>query len=185
MKKLLGIVSDIFLLNFLLIIFIIPLLVSFNLDPKLYNAGASNVAGVSTSRNNSENDFVIERNFSSSDRVFINDFTKENGKYSVNFHIAPGNQLDEHFSIGEIINNNSELVRVRAEVFSDRREIEDVFIYVRKGDLMYQLYDGDNYKEAELDINSNSNDEFQIVFTSDLAIKYFFDVELSLNTINY
>ena len=73
MKRLLTILTDAFLFSFLLIILAMPVLVSFNLDPRFYLVEQSGVAGVSDVKGRDLIKFSIKEDFTKSERIFYTD----------------------------------------------------------------------------------------------------------------
>ena len=102
MKKFFEFGSEIFLFLFLLLIFTVPILVSFNLDPQVYNENKeSNVAGVNSNSNKAT--FFLNDSFSS-ERVRIEKIYASETAQELEINIPRGSMLNENIELASFSN---------------------------------------------------------------------------------
>ena len=175
-KKLFGIFGDMFLFSLLLIIFLLPLLVSFILDPRLYRENPTDVAGVSDDELSSQSDFIIEEELKRSERVSILDSEKKKSLYEVKFKISGGDQFDETLKIGKVLNKGNRPARYILDLFADKEAIKGVSVQLEIDEVKHTLFDKNTFAEKHFVIEAQGQRELTIKILSDFAIRY--DIEL-------
>lgn len=173
-----------FLFSFLLIILVVPLLVSFNLDPQVYQANAPKVAGVATIVNDDIIDFIIEEDINASNRIFIDDSKKEGNKYEMSFKIAPGSDLNDSLRIGKIINKGSKNINLGINLFSDKKAIEGVNVSAKLNNEEQLLFNGEEFRTVRFELEPDGVGELEIKLNSDFAVKYSVEMKVEVCGVN-
>lgn len=184
MKKLLQTFSDVFLFSLLIIIFLMPLLVSFNLDPKLYIDKAPQIAGASDVITSSEIDFDIEENFTKSQRITIQNSSKSKNIYEVEFKVNNGGKLEDTLDIGKVTNNSNHTLRFVLNLFSDNEALKGIKVVIGLKESEYTLFNGETSESLEFSLNPQAQENLQMKLISDFPINYDQDMKLELRALS-
>lgn len=187
MRKLLSVLGDLFLFSFLIVIFILPILVSFNLDPKVYTSKSPQVAGVSNDRKNtpySDSNYTFNEILSSTDGIIVTDSDKVEDTYEVKAKLVSGYKSYESLSLGEVINNSSETLNIQIKLYLDEDALKGSIISANMNNEKIELFDGDNsFKQIySLDPNESVPIEFEFNFPDPIYFESF--VKLEINFLN-
>ncbi len=138
MKKLLSLIIDSFLFVFLITILIVPVVVSFNLEPRVTNNVNSSVAGVKDERSY----VLIEENLEMSENVKIVDLSNVGSSYNVNLTLLSGNDKRAFLVLGNLINKSDTKNAYKISIYDTKKEVEDLdlIIYVSVEGRRYNLY---------------------------------------------
>jgi len=172
MKKLLTLGTDVFLFTFLVVILIMPLLVSFNLDPQLYEAVRSHVAGVQTISSEENNGMIFEDANTTSMRI-----RREKGKHGTNAYILDysliaGSPFDETILLGTASNPAQENVTYVVNIYGAREGLADMRIFLVADEEQFVLFDGIDFHEAIVSVEALSQKDFSLNIRSDVSVYF-------------
>jgi len=172
MKKLLKLSFDIILFSFLILIFLIPFVVSLNLDPKLYEKPNSDVAGVSTSIDETSSYIEFSEFFKSNDRLFIRNSTYQNNTYKIDFKYTKGDRAENTFELGKINNSLGRDITVNIDIWGPENNFADLLIDIKVNDQEYNLLENSKSTNLNILIPSNSNSNIYLDIKSKQTINY-------------
>jgi hypothetical protein len=179
MKKLLDILVDIMLFSFLLIILAMPFLVSFNLDPVLYKAKSSKVAGVSSSTFTT---FTLNESFSTSQKFFVKESSNDNNTYTLTLTLSAGNKFNDSFSIGDILNQTDSSQTLQAKIYGKKQELKGINISLTIGETNATLFNGIDSSQKEFVLQPQTKQTVNLQVQSNQSFAYPIEVKLEIKT---
>lgn len=179
MKKTFGFLVDSFLLIFLLVIFIVPVIVSFNLDPQLLQNSSTSVAGVSDFSGNEEV-LNFQVNTAGSLRAKVEQSKVKGNSMTIRYSIQKGGILNEEISVGKVVNNGKEGVRIQASVLIDEKRIKETRAYLLIREEKYRLLNETEELGKEFSINPGEEIYPKLVLESDVPLNFSRDLVLEI-----
>lgn len=180
MKKLLGIGIDFVLFLFLFIIFAVPVLVSFNLDPQLYFPEKPEVAGAETVIGQNGVNFGVEEELTTSPGILYLSSKREANEYEARFRILPGADVKQNFSIGHVKNSSPEPLKILTRLYGAKHALEGSNIYVVLNDESYMVFENGEFSEQVINIQGESDAQISLVVDSEISSQFQSDLRLEI-----
>lgn len=184
MKKFLGVASEIFLFCFLLLIFVIPVLVSLNLDPQLLRLESTQVAGVMDDNKDYLLNYIVEENLSATDGVLDMESTRINNYYNLDFRVMSNLPLDEEIDIGFLKNNSANEIDFTIGVISDFEALRGLEVEAIIGDKKYIVFNGSKFVEADFTLEDGGSSSITLLVKSNVPIQYPIDMKFDLRSVS-
>lgn len=184
MKKFLGVASEIFLFCFLLLIFVIPVLVSLNLDPQLLRLERTQVAGVMDDNKEYLLNYIVEENLSATDSILDMTSTRTNNYYNIDFRVISNLALNERIDIGILENNSSNKIDFTMGVISDIEALRGLEVEAIIGDKKYILFNGSKFVETDFTLEDGGSSSIILLIKSDVPIQYPVDIKFDLRSVS-
>ncbi|MDD3647865.1 MAG: hypothetical protein PHS44_05210 [Candidatus Dojkabacteria bacterium] len=184
MRKLLEIGVDAILFLFLLIIFAVPLLVSFNLDPELYYPEQPDVAGVSRVAGDSIYRFRLTEKFDMSNHIIVTESAREGNLYRINFRVLPENSAVEYLKIGDLVNESGVNARYSCQLFGTESALSGSSVWLRYAEQEQLLFDGESFKKVDLQLVSGDTIELTVLYDSEKTNHFETNLELEIRGIS-
>lgn len=165
-KKISGATLDVFLFCFLLLILVMPMLVSFNLDPKLYVEEGQNVAGVADTTQTRR--LLFRESTINSEQIAVDDTAISNDSYRSTIHIHKGVPINQTISLGTIENPTNEDRTYLVQLFGNTEEIEG-FKISAFGEI---LFDGNELLPAKIKIKQKMSQSISLHISSETPVNY-------------
>ncbi len=166
MQKLLEILGDCFLFIFFLLIVLLPVIVSFNLDPQLYQV-ESKIAGVS--------DFIGGQNslfsFKLKDKNAVDSFDEEVNRYTARLVLDSLDDREQSFTLGTLTNESSKSVKINVEILL-QGESDNMRIYLQTGDKRSLLLGKGNSSKTDFMLKKNAEAHLELISFSKVPIHY-------------
>lgn len=172
MNKLLGLFSDLFLFVFLLLILLMPLIISFNLDPQVHEGEKYYVAGVSDIYSNNNVNYTFTEENMSSDQLVKENIKRINNRYELTYKLMPGDLSDEKVFLGTLENKSDEKLKYDIHLYGERDDLKGISIYILLKDQRYILFDGENFNNINFLAEPFSEISFIVEINSNTAIYY-------------
>ncbi|MBN2016007.1 hypothetical protein JW766_04200 [Candidatus Dojkabacteria bacterium] len=184
MKKLLQVSTDAILFCFLILILLLPLLVSFNLDPTVSRASEPQVAGVNTSAQYDPGYFLVEESISATDQISVIDSNCGENKYTINFSLQKGNNFLQTLEVGKIVNRGNTDIVVSANLFTNVESLKGSVVELKSGENFFLLFDGENRKEVTILLSPQEIHDTKLLIRSNQAKRYDIDIRLELRGVS-
>jgi len=181
MNKLLDVVTDSALLMILAIIFIVPLLISFNLDPEVKHTtdGEANISGITDIKTNNGNIFSFEPAHLEQSNVILSNHTHNSNFYSCNITIGNESIISTSFTLGTLTNNANRDIPVTARVQGDQEALEAVRISIQFANgNSFTLFNGLDFEELSFVLLEGATEEITLQVESDYVINYELEFEI-------
>lgn len=180
MKRLIASIFDLFLFCFLLIILGMPLIVSFNLDPELYDAPTANVAGVQDSKNK-KGTFDFKEKQSTMGRTQTLESRITPTSYSVTLKIDGGSAIEEKIPLGSISIHDTPNILANAYITSDYEDINNLNVQLIIGSVDYNFED---QTTEEISLSTQTEEDVELKISSTYAIHFPITLTLTIRSTN-
>lgn len=179
LKNSFFIVGDIFLLSFLLIIFVVPVLVSFNLDPKLKSNADTTQSNILGTRDET-NILKVHEAFAHSNSISIRDSVQETNLYRIDIRINGNSYKNQTLKIGKIENLSDETETFTLDFNIIKGLLEDTRVYLYLNSDKYLLFDYGKANTIKIDLEQNEEKDLSIMFNSTNNFNTTLDTNLSI-----
>lgn len=187
MKKFFEITTDLFLFSFLLIIMIIPLLVSLNLDPKLYSikpSTHSSIAGVSHEASERLFNFDLEQEgYPSKEEKLYTEKLKN--RYLVTYKYDPSSGSPDNIKLGELRNNENQVIKFLANTYLDKHELKGIKVAMVINDEELLLFDGERFIEQSFTIPPSSRASIYIGVQKHSMLFYSTEISTEIRGVSF
>lgn len=171
MKKLLELSVDFFLFCFLLIILIVPLLVSFNLDPQLF-VPKSKVAGVQDVQTDQQLPLTFEQNDQLDEQIKELSIEKKSNAYVVDVALDARGSFDQMFEFGTIRNDSTQPMAVDVRLYANQDALYGIVSKLHMEDNSYLLYNGSEFTDVHVTMEPHGKMPLQLELHSNFAVNY-------------
>ncbi|MBU0975822.1 MAG: hypothetical protein ABIE03_01580 [Patescibacteria group bacterium] len=183
MKKLLEIGLDVVLFMFVLVIFAVPVLVSFNLDPELYYAEQPQVAGATKVAGENLFGFEVKEGYERSSKIIVLKSQRESNIYKVSFRLLPETSDLETFKIGSLANEGTTGIKFVSRLYGDKSALKGSTIWLKTGDKERTMFDGKDFLGATFELMQDESFDVEIVIESNQSIHFETDLKFEVRSV--
>jgi hypothetical protein len=180
MKKLLNITGDILLFSLLLIILVLPLLVSFNLDPKLRKVDTPVVAGVADSLVEKSTYLNVDENFILSDNLSVLDTEESGDKYLLRFQVNGLGINRSKINIGKLVNEQNATINYTAELLAKKEDLQSTKVFVKSEEGNKYLFDQNGFHIVTSQLAPEEKKSFEVIFQPTSPLSYSFEASIEI-----